>query len=306
MTTNTTQAPQTDPSTEIRRGLLYGVGAYTWWGLFPIFLVSLSHVSAVEILLHRIIWAVPFGALFIIARQQWGEVWRAISSPKVAMMLTLSALAISANWLTYVWAVTHGRILESSLGYYINPLMYVAAGVFILREKLRPLQLAAIVLASIGVVVYTIGLGGLPWIALVLAALFTAYGFLRKTVDVGAMPGLFVETSLLSPIAIVVLFILIGGGNAMIFSHNLSTDILLLLAGPVTVVPLLLFALAARRLQLITVGFLQYIGPTLQFLLGLAYGEAFTPTHAFSFGFIWLALAVFTYDAARSSRNFPR
>ncbi len=286
----------------IRFGLIAGICAYTLWGMFPLYIKAVDHVSALEILAHRIIWSVPFGAVLIILRGQWSEVRDAFKTPQVVMMLCLTALAISANWLIYVWAVLHDRILEASLGYYINPLMYVAAGIFILGERLRPAQIAAVALAAIGVIVHTIGLGAFPWVAIALALLFTIYGYLRKTVAVGAMPGLFIETTLLSPIALAYLVWLIGAGGAMIFSGSLGTTSLLILAGPVTVLPLVLFALSARRLQLTTLGFLQYIGPTLQFAFGLYYGEAFTLLHGVSFGLIWLGLAVYSVDAIRVNR----
>lgn len=287
---------------EIRLGLLTGVAAYTFWGLFPLYLKLLSDVTTFEILAHRIFWSVPFGAVLILKRKQWGEVLTALRSPRVVFFLTLSALAISANWLIYVWAVINDRILEASLGYYINPLIYVAAGVFILGEKLRRPQIVAVALAGTGVLVMTFGAGVFPWVSLLLAFLFTAYGYIRKTTPVGAMPGLFIETSLLAPFAAVYVLMLMFAGEAVFQAGPLSMDIILMLAGPVTVIPLVLFALSARRLTLTTVGILQYIGPTLQFMLGLYYGEAFTLFHAICFGLIWIGLAIFTIDAVRANR----
>lgn len=285
-----------------RLGLLTAVGAYTLWGLFPLFLKLLDAVSATEILGHRIVWAVPFGALLISARGQWPEIRKIFSSPRVLALLAVSALVIAVNWLIYVWAVGADRVLEASLGYYINPLMNVAAGVVLLGDQLRRLQIVAVVLAAIGVIVLTVGGGVFPWVSFVLAVSFTAYGFIRKTVDAGAMPGLFTEVVLLAPLAITYLFWIAGRGESMFATGDLGLTGLLILAGPVTVVPLLLFALAARRLTLTTLGFIQYIGPTLQFLLGLAYGEPFTVYHAICFGLIWTALAVFSFDAYRRSK----
>ncbi|MEO1252675.1 MAG: EamA family transporter RarD [Pseudomonadota bacterium] len=287
----------------LRLGLITGVGAYALWGLFPIYLKALSEVSALEILAHRIFWSVPFGAILISLRKQWREVAAAFASPRVVFFLTLSALAISFNWLTYVWAVINDRILEASLGYYINPLMYVAAGVFILGEKLRLTQKIAVALAAAGVLVMTFGAGVFPWVSLVLAFLFTAYGYIRKTTPVGAMPGLFIETTLLAPFALGFMIFFINAGAAVFLTQSTSMDILLLMAGPVTVVPLVLFALSARRLTLTTVGLLQYIGPTLQFMLGLYYGETFTLYHAICFGLIWTGLAIFSFDAVRANRT---
>ena len=203
----------------------------------------------------------------------------------------------------YVWAVGADRILEASLGYYINPLMYVLAGVLILREPLRRLQMIAIGLAASGVLVLTIAQGVFPWVALSLAALFTGYGYIRKTIAVGAMPGLFIETAMLSPIALIYLLWLAGKGQGAFTATGAPLDWLLILAGPVTVVPLVCFALSARRLRLVTIGVLQYIGPTFQFLIGLMYGEPFTLAHGICFGLIWLAVAVFSADAWRAQRR---
>ena len=287
----------------LRLGFIAAIAAYTFWGLFPLYLKLLSAVSALEILAHRVFWSVPFGAVIILVRRQWGEVLAAIKSPRVVALLAVAAVAIASNWLIYVWAVINDRILEASLGYYINPLMYVAAGVFILGERLRRAQLISVALATVGVLVMTFGAGVFPWVSLALAFLFTVYGYIRKTTPVGAMPGLFVETSLLAPIAVVFVLSLMRTGEAVFQAQSLGMDLLLMLAGPVTVIPLVLFALATRRLTLITIGLLQYIGPTLQFALGLYYGETFTFSHAVSFGLIWTGLAVFSVDAIRANRS---
>lgn len=299
--TNTSPDPNSADQTpsSVRDGLIFAVGAYFLWGFFPIYLKTVSFATALEILAHRVIWSVPFGAILIALRGQWLDVARAFSTPRVLMMLGVSAITISVNWLIYVWAVNNERILEASLGYYINPLMYVAAGVFILGERLRPLQIAAVAIATAGVFILTVGLGAFPWVSMSLAVTFTAYGYLRKTIVVGAMPGLFIETTLLSPIALIYLFWLMNAGGAAFLATAPIRDILLLLAGPATVLPLVLFALSARRLRMTTIGFLQYIGPTLQFLLGLFYGETFTSLHAVSFGIIWFASGIFVFDAIR-------
>ena len=290
----------------VRIGLLAGIGAYTLWGVFPVYLKALSEVSALEILAHRILWSVPFAALLLSLRKQWKEVGAAFKSPRVLLMLSISALAISCNWLIYVWAVINDRVLEASLGYYINPLMYVAAGVLVMGEKLRRAQIIAVILAAAGVAVLTFGVGVFPWVSIALAVLFTMYGYIRKTTNVGALPGLFVETTLLSPLALAYLAWLLSAGTAIFLNQSAGMDMLLILAGPVTVIPLVLFALSARRLKLSTLGFLQYIGPTLQFFLGVYYGEPFTTAHAICFGLIWTALAIFSFDAARANREEKR
>ncbi len=292
-----------DTENTLRFGLIAGVTAYTLWGVFPIYLKALSDVSALEILAHRVFWSVPFGALILTFRKQWSEVLAALLNRRVLLMLALSAVAISLNWLIYVWAVINDRVLEASLGYYINPLMYVAAGVFIMGEKLRRAQIISVALASIGVLVLTFGAGVFPAVSLALAVLFTAYGYIRKTTHVGAMPGLFLEVLLLSPIALLYVLWLMSAGKAMFLSGGGGMDLLLILAGPVTVIPLVCFALAARRLKLSTLGFLQYIGPTFQFALGLYYGERFTVFHAICFGLIWIALGVFSIDAWRENQK---
>jgi len=287
---------------EVVHGLLFAAVTYTLWGLFPIYLKSLEGVSALEVLAHRILWSVPFGALLLTLRKQWPEVKRAFSDRRVLLMLAIAAISISTNWLVYVWAVIHDRVLEASLGYYINPMMYVAAGVFVLGEKLRRTQIIAVGLATTGVLILTFGGGVFPWVSIMLAVLFTAYGYIRKTTNVGAMPGLFIEVVMLTPLAFLYLMWLMQAGNAVFLSGDMSMDAILILAGPVTVLPLVMFALAARRLQLTTLGFMQYIAPTLQFSLGIYYGEAFTLAHAICFGLIWTALAIFSFDAVRANR----
>lgn len=283
-------------------GLFAAISAYVIWGLFPVFFQLIVAVSAPEILAHRIIWSVPFAAILLIFRKQWGEVAQALGTPKVRLMLAVAATFISVNWLMYTWAVTNERILEASLGYFINPLMYVVVGVFVLKEPMRQLQKLAVGIALIGVLTLTIWQGVFPWVSLTLAVSFTTYGYIRKTINVGALPGLFLEVLLLSPIAIVYLFWLVQRGTAAFAVAPGELTALLILLGPLTVIPLTLFAIAARRMPLTTLGFLQYIGPSLQFLVGIALGEAFTLMHAIAFGFIWLALAIFSLDAFRSNR----
>lgn len=288
---------------DIRFGLICGAAAYALWGLFPIYFKAVEGASAFEILAHRIVWSAPFGALVLFARKQWPEVATAFASRRIVLMLALSATAIASNWGVYVWAVVHHHVLQASLGYYINPLMYVAAGVFVMGERLRPAQMAALALAAAGVLVPTVIGGHFPFVAVALAALFTAYGYIRKTTPVGAMPGLFIETIILAPFALGFIIWLGVEGGAVFGAGDFSMSALLALAGPFTVIPLVAFALAARRLRLSTIGFLQYIAPTGQFLLGLYYGEAFTLASAICFGLIWTALLIFSVDAVRANRD---
>ncbi len=286
-----------------RSGLVAGLIAYSLWGVFPIYFKLVAAVSPAEVLMHRIVWAVPFGALILFLRKQWPEVRRALTHRSTVLWLSLSALLITVNWFIYIWAVINERIFETSLGYYINPLMYVLVGVLFFQERLRALQMFAVVSATIGVSVLAISGGEFPWVALSLGVLFTGYGVIRKRVAVGAMPGLFVETTLLFPFAFVPLVWLVWSGASAISSGETSLNLLLVLAGPVTVMPLLLFAIAARKLTLTTVGFLQYLAPTLQFLTGVYYGEVLTTAHLICFGLIWTAVAMFSVDALRATKK---
>ena len=262
-----------------RVGVIAGLVAYTLWGVFPIYF------KLVELVLYF--------------RRQWPEVRTAVRQASTMFWLACAAVCISANWLIYIWAIHNDRILETSLGYFINPLVYVAVGVFAFGETLSRLQLVSVLLAAVGVSYMTFVGGVFPWVAISLAALFTAYGVIRKQVAVGAMPGLFVETSLLFPLGLAYLAWLMLAGEAALGAQSLSFDLLLILAGPITVVPLWMFAIAARKLTLTIVGFMQFIGPSLQFLTGLYYGETLTTADLVAFSCIWLAIALFIADATR-------
>ena len=286
-------------SAEQRVGVAAGLVAYTLWGVFPIYFKLVEAAPPFEVLIHRIVWAVPFGAAILYFRRQWPDVRIALSSTSTLYWLALAAACISVNWLIYVWAIHNERILETSLGYFINPLMYVAVGVFAFGERLNRLQLTSVVLATIGVSFMTFVGGEFPWVALSLAALFTTYGVIRKQVAVGAMPGLFIETTLLFPFAAAYLVWIYVAGQAVIGGPDTSITVLLLLAGPITVLPLWMFAIAARKLTLTVVGFMQFIGPSLQFMTGIYYGETLTFADAVCFGLIWLAIAVFVADAIK-------
>lgn len=288
---------------EVRVGVLVGLLAYFLWGIFPVYFKWIASVAPLEVLGHRVIWAVPFGALIIYGRRQWPEVRRAVADRTMLAWLALAALCISLNWLIYIWAVQHDRIFETSLGYYINPLMYVGVGVALLGERLRRLQIVAVVLAAFGVLFLALSGGAFPWVALSLAALFTAYGVIRKQIAIGAMPGLFIETSLLFPIAAAWMVWSIAAGQASLTAGDAGLSALLVLAGPVTVLPLLFFAIAAKRVTLTTIGFMQFLAPTLQFFTGLYYGEQLTTAHLVCFGSIWAAVLFFSYDALMAGKN---
>jgi len=297
-----TAAVVESPEAARRNGVVAGLLAFGMWGFLPIYFKILEAVAAPEILAHRILWAVPFGGLIILARRQWTEVLRGLRTGQTAGFLALAALFIALNWLVYVWAVQQSQIFQASLGYYINPLMYVLVGVLFFRERLRPLQFVAVALAVVGVSVLTLSGGQFPWISLTLATSFTIYGVIRKQTEVGAMPGLFIETLFLAPAAGLYLWFMIDTGRAAFAGGSLSLDLVLMLAGPITVLPLLCFALAARRVTLSTIGFMQFIAPTLQFVVGLAYGERLTTAHAICFGLVWAGVASFSWDAWQRTR----
>lgn len=268
----------------------------------PIYFKVVAAVPALEVLAHRIVWAVPFGALIVFARRQWPEVKRALTDRRTFAFLALAAIFIAINWFGYILAVQGGQIFQASLGYYINPLMYVVIGVWFLHERLHRFQTIAVLLAAIGVAVLTISGGQFPVIALTLATSFTIYGVIRSRVVVGGMPGLFIETLILFPLAASYMVWLMYRGTSAFGPDEPGMAGLLVLAGPLTAVPLLFFALAARRLRLSTIGIMQFIAPTLQFLMGLVYGERLTGPRAICFALIWIAVAVFSVDAWRASR----
>ena len=292
-------------SDEARSGVLIGLLAYTMWGVFPVYFKMVASVAPFEILGHRILWAVPFGALIIAGRKQWNQVAAALKDRTMLAWLVLAAICISANWLIYIWAIQNNRIFETSLGYYINPLMFVAVGALLLGERLRRLQAVAVGLAAIGVLFLTFSGGKPPWVALALGSLFTAYGVIRRQIAVGAMPGLFIETVMLLPFAAAWIGWLVAHGEAAISSGSTGLVALLIAGGPITVLPLLCFSVAAKRVSLTTIGFLQFVAPTLQFLIGVYYGEQLTTARIVCFACIWTAVLVFSFDALRSGRRKP-
>jgi chloramphenicol-sensitive protein RarD len=283
--------------------VLSGVLAFTVWGAMPIYFVILDNVPAIEIVMHRIVWALPFAALIISLRRQWPEVRRVLADRRALGLLLMSAAVIFLNWLIFTWAAQNERIFEASLGYYINPLMMVLVGYAFFRERLRPVQTGAVVLATIGVSILTFSAGEFPIIAISLASFFTLYGVNRKRLVVGALPGLFVELLIIFPLSAAYLYFLIRGGTSPFTLSDPKLFGLLLLAGPLTVLPLVFFAVAARRLRLATIGFIQFIGPTGQFLVGYYYGEALTMPYLICFIFIWVAVSLFVFDAVRNGRQ---
>lgn len=291
------------PEQLARDGIISALIAYLMWGFLPLYFILVKDVPSLEVLVHRVIWAVPFGAVIIYMRRQWREVRGALTHPQMLFYLSVSALLIAGNWLVYIWAVQKDQIFQASLGYYINPLLFAVVGVFLLGEKLRTPQIVAVSLAALGVTVLTVSGGELPAIALFLGVTFTIYGVIRKKVVIGGMPGLFIETLVLLPFAAAYLAFLLWQGEAVFASNGVAGTAILVVAGPITVVPLLFFALAARRLNLSTVGMMQFIAPTIQFLIGVVYGEQLTTAHLVCFGCIWTAVILFSWDAWQSSRR---
>jgi chloramphenicol-sensitive protein RarD len=287
-----------------RGAVIAGVACYTLWGVLPLYLraVAAAGPAPLEVIAHRALWSVPWAGLLVLIAGQGAQSVAVLRTPRTLSLLALSALLIAGNWTLYVWAVSQGRLLEGSLGYYINPLMNMAAGAVLFRERLDWIGGSAIALTVVGVSVQALALGHPPYISLALASTFMCYGLIRKQVPADAQTGLFVECLVLAPLALgyIVWLQLAGAGHFM--AHPRPT-LLLLLAGPVTVVPLMLFAWAARRLPLSTVGFLQFIGPTLQFAIGVEGGESLTPLRAISFGFIWAGVTVFAFGAWRKTRG---
>lgn len=289
--------PDTSEQDSVRAGIISAILAYTMWGIMPLYFFATRDTPATEILIHRAVWAVPAGALIIALRHQWPEVIRGITTPRVMMYLCASTVVIATTWLIFIYAVQAGNTMEASLGYYITPLMYVAVGIVLLGERLRRKQIISVALAFIGVTMLAINGGHFPFVALSLAVSFTTYGYLRKRVDVGAMPGLFIETGLMLPIAAIAYVVFAATGETGFEAADPAGKFLLTLAGPLTVLPLLFFAIGTRRLTLATLGFIQFIGPSLQFIMALIDGEPFTPARQLCFAFIWTSAAVFAWDA---------
>ncbi|NOQ50982.1 MAG: EamA family transporter RarD [Desulfuromonadaceae bacterium] len=288
----------TAPSNTTRQGILFGLVAYTTWGSFPVFFKALAGATPLEIVSHRIFWSVVFLFILVSGKQQLGNLWGTLRDRSTLLTLCGSTLLIATNWLVFIYAVQRGEVLQSSLGYFITPLLSVLLGFVFLRERLTRWQQLSVLLALLGVLNLTFQHGRFPWIALILATTFGLYGLLRKLAKVDAMIGLTVETLLLGPIALGYILYLANLQQGNFLAGTLRLDILLPLSGVVTAVPLLLFVGAARRLQLSTIGFLQYITPSLHFILAVGlYGEPFSQGHFISFLFIWAGLGIYSGDA---------
>jgi chloramphenicol-sensitive protein RarD len=281
----------------MRTGILSAASAFLCWGLFPLYFHAIGEVPPLQILAHRMLWSLLFLLIVLAVRRQWA--WLSLlRRPRVVGSFIASAVLLSVNWLIYIWAVNNGHVIEASLGYFINPLVNISLGYLLLKERLRPAQWMAIGVAALGVAWLTWQAGTVPWIALALAFSFGGYGLLRKTAALGALEGLSFETMVLFPLAAAyVAWLTVHGQNAFINTDSTSTRLLLAAAGPITAIPLLLFASGARQIPLSVLGLLQYLSPTLQFLLGVwIFHEAFTADRLVGFVLIWGALALFAIE----------
>lgn len=277
---------------------------YFLWGLIPLYFLQLASIPAVEVLAHRVVWSLAFVLVLLGLRRQWSWLLPVLRQPKVLLAFAASALLLATNWGVYIWAVTNGHVLDSSLGYFITPLVNVLLGTTVLHERPRPAQWAALALATAGVVWLTVQGGQLPWIALVLAASFGTYGLLRKIAVLGALEGLTLETLVLAPLAFIALALWWAQGTAASSAADGTTLLWLVCVGPVTAVPLLLFAAGARRITMTTLGLLQYLGPTIQFGLGVwLFHEPLNEQRLLGFALIWAALLLYSADGWRASRR---
>lgn len=299
-----TQLPSQNPQTRARDGVLFALAAYTIWGLAPIYFKSVAHVPAFEILAHRIVWAFWLVFVLIAASGKMQRVVAAFKTPKLLARLAIAAVLIGFNWVLFIWAVANDFILQASLGYYINPLLNVVIGMVFFAERLRRLQLAAVALALLGVVIQIITFGSIPWVALALAISFATYGAIRKKLPFDSLTGLWLEILVLLPFILLWFAFFAQSDTSNLLNNGWQLNLLLMMAGVITTVPLLCFTSAAQRIRYSTLGFFQYLAPTLMFVLAVGiYGEAFTLDKMITFGFIWAALAMYSYDAARTHRQ---
>ncbi len=288
----------------MNKGILYAAAAYIIWGLLPLYWKALQVVPALEILAHRIVWSLIFVSVILTVRHKWSFVKPALRDRRIVLTFVASGLLLSVNWFTYIWAVNDGHIVETSLGYFINPLVNVLLGYVVLKERMRPAQWAAIALAAAGVLYLTLSYGSFPWIALTLAFSFGTYGLLRKTAKLNSAEGLAMETAVLFLPAAGYLLLLQSQGAGSFAGGDLSTTLLLFFAGAATSIPLLFFAAGARLIPLASLGLLQYIAPTLQFLIGvLVYDEPFGISRLIGFSIIWLALILYSAEGLAHYRR---
>ncbi|WP_413400769.1 EamA family transporter RarD [Pseudoalteromonas sp. KJ71-7] len=290
--------------TEQRKGAIFACLAFFMWGLAPIYFKMIQHVSAFEILLHRVIWSVVFLIVVVSVLSYWDKIKRILIQPKLILMLVVTSTLLGFNWGLFIWAINNNHMLDASLGYYINPLLNVLLGMVFLNERLRKLQGAAVALAFTGVLLQLISFGSFPVVAFSLATSFALYGLLRKKLQVDALPGILIEALILLPVALTYWWLMVPTETSNLPANDWQTNALLVSAGIVTTLPLLCFTGAAKRLQYTTLGFFQYIGPSLMFILAVVfYGEVFDAERVITFACIWSALAIFSWDSYHQSRK---
>ncbi|MEM9106688.1 MAG: EamA family transporter RarD [Pseudomonadota bacterium] len=296
-----------EPVNSGMRGFIYGISAYLLWGIFPFYLKAVSHIPAIEVVAYRVLVSVPVAGVIILALGRTQDLKRAFASPKTLAAATLTATLISINWGLYVWAIAVERTVEAAFGYYINPLVSIMLGAVFLGERFNRLQTFAIALAVIAVGILTVHEGGLPWISLCLAFSFGFYGFFRKTMPVGPTQGFFLEVVLLSLPALVLVLVLAHRGTDHFLAGDPVDTWLLLLAGPTTAIPLILYAWGAKLLPLSTIGLMQYVTPTMMFLIAIfVFREPFSSWQLVAFCFIWTALALYSWSTLREVRTRAR
>ncbi|MET0929258.1 MAG: EamA family transporter RarD [Aeromicrobium sp.] len=288
-------------------GIIFGVAAYLCWGFFPLYWPLLEPASSLEVLAHRFVWSMVFVLVALVVVGKWRTFLAIARDRRMMLILTAASITIAGNWGGFIWGVTNGHVIETSLGYFINPLVTVLLAVFVLKETLRPAQWAAVAVGTVAVLVLAVDYGRPPWIALLVAFSFAAYGFLKKKADLGAFEGLGMETAILFPVALAFLIVLQFRGE-LAFGHEGPGNVALLVGtGVVTAIPLLMFGAAATRLSLSTIGILQYLGPIIQFISGLLiFDEDMTSARWAGFVIVWLALVIFTVDAITNRRRVLR
>lgn len=300
------RSPRPAGGDNVRLGVIAALTTYTLWGVLPIFFKLLENVDPVGVVANRILCSLVFVALILAMRRQFGEVRVALRDRRTVLAMCASAVLIAVNWLIFVWAVGNELVLEVSFGYFINPLVSVAIGMLLLGEKLSRTQAIAIGVALIAIVIQAVGVGSMPWVSLALAFSFAFYGYVRKTVNVGSAAGLGIETAVLVPLSAAYILYLLLGPQPDFYADPMTT-LFLVMTGPFTAVPLVMFAFAARQLRLSTIGMFQYIAPSLQFLTAVVlFGEELTPARLLSFFLIWVSLGIFSYGLFRARGQGPK
>jgi chloramphenicol-sensitive protein RarD len=285
------------PEGDTARGFAFGLGAYLLWGFLPLYMKMVDHVPAVEVVAHRILWSVPVAGVLLLLLRRTADIRAALRSPRTLAMAVLTAAIITLNWGVYVWAIAAERAVETALGYYINPLVTVLLGTLLLGERLKPVQVVAVGLAALAVLVMTVDAGGLPWVSLVLAFSFAAYGFLRKTLPIGPSQGFFLEVLILSVPALGFALWLAWRGEGHFTTASPNDMALLMFAGPATAIPLILYAFGAKLLRISTIGIMQYVAPTMIGAIAVfVFGEPFGTARIVAFALIWSALALYTWS----------